>query len=117
MTNTANALFGNEKLDQALPIDPADDALHRIEAEGSGIPDNPLKNAFYTDITTIRDALADRITPAAAEKLCDWLGNATIPTPLDPDERELLDFLYRIADRASTDRIGRITNRDEEAGN
>jgi hypothetical protein len=51
-------------------MSPVEEALWRIQAEGTGIPD---KAAFYADIELIRKALQQQLTPMEAETI---LGDA-----------------------------------------
>lgn len=76
--------------DQTPAADPALDSLDRLH---DAAVDGRLPVA--DDVRIIRGALADRITPAEAKILMEWMEGPWH----DPAERTLIARLGRIADR------------------
>lgn len=94
-------------IDQAPAADPALDAVARQEQDARDLygPDgyDPRPGVFtaaLADLAIIRDALADRITPAEARAIVSWgeLVERRVAGRLSPGETALIARLGKIAE-------------------
>jgi hypothetical protein len=96
MTDTPNS-------DQAPAADAARDALDRLHTDALFAAKTADRHASaHADAATLRDALADRITPAMARRALSWwegLDNAPVSPSASGPNADLISYLGRIADR------------------